>query len=64
MALGAADSQNVVDIISHTDFMFCRRGLSHQKKALRELKNMFDMTAYFDSDQISNMLMVVIRIYR
>jgi len=36
----------------------CRAGMSLQKKAVRELRLMFDTTAYFDSEQITSILMV------
>ena len=36
----------------------CRKGLKHQKKALKELRAMFDQTSYFDSEQITSILMV------
>jgi inositol 1,4,5-triphosphate receptor type 1 len=36
-----------------------RKGLNQQKKALKELRAMFDTTAYFDSDGITSILMVM-----
>ena len=35
-----------------------RAGMSLQKKAVRELRIMFDTTAYFDTEQITSILMV------
>ena len=35
----------------------CRKGLKQQKKSLKELKSMFESTAYFDSEQITSILM-------
>jgi len=44
------------------DDVFCdtsyRAGMYLQKKAVRELRLMFDTTAYFDSEQITSILMV------
>jgi hypothetical protein len=39
-------------------FCFPRAGTKIQKRALKELKNMFDATSYFDSEQITQILMV------
>ncbi|ELT91343.1 hypothetical protein CAPTEDRAFT_201920 [Capitella teleta] len=37
-----------------------KKALNQQKKGLKELRAMFDATAYFDSDQITSILMVLI----
>ena len=37
-----------------------RAGMSLQKKSVRELRLMFDNTAYFDTDQITSILMVTV----
>jgi len=42
-------------------FSVSRAGMSLQKKAVRELRQMFDTTAYFDSEQITSILMVRLR---
>lgn len=40
-------------------FILCKRkGTSLQKRAVRELRLMFDTTAYFDTEQITSILMV------
>lgn len=39
-------------------FDFHRSSLKLQKKAVKELRAMFDTTAYFDSEQITGILMV------
>ena len=37
---------------------YFRKAVQSQKKALKDLKAMFDTTAYFDSDHITSILMV------
>ena len=46
--------------MTHLCVLSCvfRKGLHQQKKAVKELRWMFDSTAYFDSEQITSILMV------
>lgn len=37
-----------------------RRGINLQRKAVKDLKYMFESTSYFDSEQITSILMVIV----
>ena len=40
-------------------FLSSRPALKLQKRAMKELRAMFEITSYFDSDQITSILMVI-----
>ena len=55
-------SANIKDNKHETSIHF-RASLGLQKKAVKELKAMFDATSYFETEQITNILMVLISFF-